>query len=168
MPTDAFPLAKLDAIFAATLDLEPGERPAFLDRSCGDDVELRHELDRLLRAAATPSGPLENRELLLGPLAVSSTAGSPPFPGIGDRVGAYRLIDEIGRGGMGMVYLAERADREYQQRAVNSLVGSRYRGGPAVPASGRSGAARDQHRPAARWRCAAGRPAPSWSGSMAG
>lgn len=124
MATDSFVRwPELDAIFAAALDLEPPDRPGFLDRSCGDDDELRRELERLLAAAGACSDFLEDRDPLLERLADARRGADRSGSEVGRRIGSYRLIEEIGRGGMGMVYLAERADRQFEQRVALKLLG---------------------------------------------
>ena len=108
--------AEIDAVFARALDLTEGRpREAFLDRACAGDDELRREVEALL-AAAVETDPL------LSPGGARQAA--PPTPDMtgttGDlsRLGAYQLVREIGRGGMGTVYLAERADGHYEQRVA--------------------------------------------------
>lgn len=98
--------------------MEQEHLDAFLDRSCAGDAELRRELTSLLKADAAP-GPLEDlaREVV-SPL-VSHVSGEPQ-PGA--RIGAYRIVRRLGSGGMGVVYLAERADGQFEQRVALKLV----------------------------------------------
>ena len=102
-----------DAIFDAALDLEPEERAAFVERACEGNGPLRSLVLRLLRSFERSGGFLAEpavdmaRPLLehsAGPDGESSVATLP------DRVGPYLVMRELGRGGMGVVYLAERED----------------------------------------------------------
>jgi serine/threonine protein kinase/tetratricopeptide (TPR) repeat protein len=111
--------ARLEQVFLEALEADSTQRQAVLDRRCGEDRELRQKVERLLAARA-------GAEEFLGSLA--QRAGV-PFPGPapersleGRRVGAYRLRHEIGRGGMGAVYLAERADGEFEKRVAIKLL----------------------------------------------
>jgi serine/threonine protein kinase len=101
-------------IFGSALEREPGERSAFLRSACGPDEELRAELESLLASFDSDK---------------SSPGGSAPWPaqthtaaGAGQTIGHYRVIRQIGSGGMGTVYLAVRADDEYNKRVAIKLV----------------------------------------------
>jgi hypothetical protein len=131
---------QVKALFNAAVDLpDPADRPAFLDRECGDDRELRQRLDDLLAAYEQPADVLE-RPLAEAPghstapdaasipaaqadltteepLADSDRTNSYrpeialPAAQIGRVIaGRYKLREEIGEGGMGSVYLAEQLE----------------------------------------------------------
>lgn len=91
------------------------ERPAFLDRACAGDRSLRDEVDRLLLADALPPSVLDRSglehldRLLDGELQ-------------GERIGPFRVIRRLGAGGMGTVYLAARAEGEFDQQVAIKLI----------------------------------------------
>ncbi|MDH5197997.1 MAG: serine/threonine-protein kinase, partial [Gemmatimonadota bacterium] len=104
----------VQTLFAAALERPPAERDAFLDAACAGDAALRAEVASLLAAHAT-EGPVDHLadaviDGLVGPLR------DPVEPG--DRIGRYRVVRQVARGGMGAVYLAERDDRQFQQRVA--------------------------------------------------
>src|SRR5690606_37311382 len=119
---------RIDDIFAQALDEPPERRLEWLARACEGDAELYDAVSRLL--AKLPAAEAELGESLTDyaetVLAerVGEASGEPhdsalPLDG---RVGAYRLVEEIGRGGMGTVYLAERDDAEFEKRVALKLV----------------------------------------------
>jgi serine/threonine protein kinase/tetratricopeptide (TPR) repeat protein len=112
---------EIDAVLDEALDHETGERAAWLDERCGDDAELRREVAALLAAHARAGGILDQQ---LPPLA-RALAGrvSGPMPVVEDRrIGPYRVLRELGRGGMGVVYLAERSDGEFRRQVAIKLL----------------------------------------------
>ncbi len=94
---------------------DTGERSAFLAQACADDTGLRREAESLL--AASESNKIEGfaEDLSLSAAAVSDSA-------TGQRIGAYQIVRELGRGGMGAVYLAERADQEFTKQVAIKLL----------------------------------------------
>src|SRR5437868_11147590 len=90
---------------------EGQERTAFVEQACGHDAELREKVETYLSVSA------DNLEACADNLrdTVRNTV-SPQR--IGSRIGAYRIVSEIGRGGMGTVYLAARADGEFEKEVA--------------------------------------------------
>jgi serine/threonine protein kinase len=92
---------QVEAHFAEIADLTPQQQEAYLSRLSGMNAWLRDELASLLRAHQERSTFLECEPELIGP---------------------YRVLQEIGRGGMGTVYRAERADGQFQQQVAIKVV----------------------------------------------
>jgi tetratricopeptide (TPR) repeat protein len=110
---------RVDAIFDAVLDLPPGEQTAFIDRECAGDQALRDEVLELVRAYHQADVLESAAARVAAPLLEAAAAAAGPAP---DRIGAFRVVREIGRGGMGRVFLAERADGEFEQRVAIKLI----------------------------------------------
>ncbi len=103
-------------LFLAAADLPAAEQSRFLNRHCGADPELRAEIEEMLAADR------DGEDLIVS--AVEREAAvlfDSPAP-VGDRLGAYRLVREIGRGGMGVVYLATRDDEQFRKQAAIKVV----------------------------------------------
>jgi serine/threonine protein kinase len=98
-----------ESIFAEAAAIgDPAARAAYLDRICAGRPELRRQVEELLRAHDTAGGFLENPPQ--DPYATGAYSGQVPPPlteGPGTRVGPYKLLQQIGEGGMGAVYMAE-------------------------------------------------------------
>jgi serine/threonine protein kinase/Tfp pilus assembly protein PilF len=101
---------KIQALFEQVADLNDEERDAQLDRSCGDDVDLRESVLSLLMEESLDD-PLLNA---VG-AAAESLLDEYRDRLIGTRVGAYRIVSVLGTGGMSTVYRAERDDSQFQQ-----------------------------------------------------
>jgi non-specific serine/threonine protein kinase/serine/threonine-protein kinase len=108
---------RIEALFHAAVGLAPSERRTMLAREA-EDPALAAEVERLLAAhdragnfIQTPAIALTEVQLPVEELAAS-----------GLRIGVYRIVREIGRGGMGTVYLAERADEVFHQQVAIKLI----------------------------------------------
>ena len=115
---------RIDALLETALDLPEADREGFLDEACGADVELRAEVAALLAADAA-SGSVLDTPIVAGGLlhlrdASLELSADPRGPRA--RIGVYRILRELGHGGMGGVYLAERADGEFEQQVALKLV----------------------------------------------
>ena len=110
---------RLEEIFAQALELEPERWAAFLDEACADEPALRAELQDLLRHER---GAGEFFDDLHGRIASSAQEelDSAARPKI--RIGPYRAVELLGQGGMGVVYLAERADGSFEQKVALKLL----------------------------------------------
>jgi serine/threonine-protein kinase len=115
---------RVSEVLDGALDLPPGELEAYLARACAGDPGLRARVEDLL-AADSEAGACLDRPLLGDALQLIDDPGAAPAEDAGlegTRVGAWRLVREAGRGGMGAVYLAERADGGFEQRAAVKLI----------------------------------------------
>jgi len=94
---------RVEAIFQGALERPPAERSAFLEAACAGDPQLRRAVDRLLGSheQARAVGFLEE-PAALAPASAAEDDG----PATGELVGRYRIVDRIGVGGMGAVFLA--------------------------------------------------------------
>jgi serine/threonine-protein kinase len=111
---------KVEEVFHEAAELPADRRAAFLDRACAGDAALREEVEALLRSFDDAEGFLETPVITQGADLLSS-ACEPSLAG--EILGPYRVIREIGRGGMGTVYLAERADDQFHKTVAIKLIG---------------------------------------------
>ena len=108
-----------EIIFTAATALPTEERPAFLDRACAGDPTLRAQVDSLLRAHDAALGFLESgpTDLSQGRVPLESAIEEMP----GDRIGRYKLLQKIGEGGCGVVYMAEQEEAVRRRVALKVI-----------------------------------------------
>ena len=105
---------RLEALFFEALELAPAARAAFAEQSCGADVDLRLELQSLLNSSERTLADLRRPvEKVAHEIVLSATGG---------RIGPYQTVRLLGEGGMGLVYLASRADEQYQRLVAIKLM----------------------------------------------
>ncbi len=109
---------RVNELFDAAAELQEPERTQFLERECAEDGTLLAEVESLLASDAESSDFIEEPVGTV-PLELFSESNSEIA---GQQFGAYRIVREIGRGGLGTVYLAERADDEYRKEVALKLV----------------------------------------------
>ena len=105
----------LEKIFFAALEKASGLRAAYLDEVCAGDGNVRHRVELMLNAQAYSASFLESPASVPG-LVQFATAVPPNTEAIGTYIGPYKLIEQIGDGGMGVVYMA--AQKEPVRRNV--------------------------------------------------
>ena len=111
--------ARAKELFEAVVDLTPHQRTALLDQACGEDAALRREIESLLASDNEASDFIEQpafeipRDLF--PDAHDEQLADRQF-------GPYQVIREIGRGGLGAVYLAARSDDEYRKEVAIKVI----------------------------------------------
>ncbi len=107
---------KVKRLFASALEQAANQRTAFLDQHC-DDEFIRSEVESLLAASDDPDCIIEKNAIDLSsafPVTTNQLEGK--------QFGSYRIIREIGSGGMGAVFLAERSDGQFQQQVALKII----------------------------------------------
>ncbi len=110
---------RLKEIFAAAADCDTNERAALISAACDGDEVLLREAQSLLGYHDRAERFIEKPAFLAGVHLLSEGQNEALR---GHAVGSYKLIREVGRGGMGAVYLAARADEEFEKRAAIKLI----------------------------------------------
>lgn len=107
--------SRVKTVLEGAFDLAPEGRHAFLADACGEDVDLRREVESLLASEEVIGDFIET------PIFQFQATEAEPLAE-GEVLGAYRILKEIGRGGMGSVYLAERADDEFRKTVALKVI----------------------------------------------
>ncbi len=120
---------QIEEVFQTALDLPTVERRGYIAGACAGDETLREQVEALVAQHEEAGEFIESPALEAAalhppgePLETAPLTGGLEDPAIGRRFGAYRIVREIGRGGMGAVYLAERADSEFRLRVAVKLI----------------------------------------------
>jgi len=114
---------QIEELFHEAIELDAAERPRFLAKAAANDDELRREVEQLLSQHDAANDFIEQpvyENHLNG--VVASVLDEFEDPMIGSTLGAYTIDREVGRGGMGAVYLASRSDGEFRQRVAIKIV----------------------------------------------
>jgi serine/threonine protein kinase len=120
---------KLQALFEAALEIpDPAQRESFLDQSCAGDAPLREQIGQLLHAHAKADrlfsrGVTDFVSSTVDSLTASALASGAPTgaEAIGSRVGRYKILQLLGEGGCGLVYLAEQEEPVRRRVALKIL-----------------------------------------------
>jgi Tol biopolymer transport system component/serine/threonine protein kinase/tetratricopeptide (TPR) repeat protein len=128
MPDESW--GKIEELFQQAIDLPREERAAYLAAACGGDAGLQQQVEELIAAYDEAGDFIEAPALLehsmLGTGRATATQSATQDVAaeslIGRRIGAYRVVRQIGRGGMGAVFLAQRADDAFQKRVAIKLI----------------------------------------------
>jgi serine/threonine protein kinase/Tfp pilus assembly protein PilF len=125
---------KIESVFQTAVELSPKDRSAYVEIACAGEPGLRNEVEKLLMSFDSAENfiesPVWTDSMMLNSSAKKDLSDSfnenlahnqvPDYSG--QQIGPYRLVEEIGRGGMGAVYLADRADGEFRQRVAIKLI----------------------------------------------
>jgi eukaryotic-like serine/threonine-protein kinase len=105
-------------IFAEAIErFSPDEWDAYLDRACGNDAKLRRRVQFLVKAHVAEGGLLDTPATAAASTAVLAAVTEHP----GDIIDHYRLLEEMGEGGMGVVYKAQQQEPVHRQVALKIL-----------------------------------------------
>jgi eukaryotic-like serine/threonine-protein kinase len=109
---------RIKKIFSEALELEGPERSRFVEAECSDDKEMMREVLSLLQAHED-TGVLDRQmdEMRMSAISEARSAFMK-----GEVIGRYRILHELGHGGMGSVFLAERMDGEFDQKVALKLL----------------------------------------------
>lgn len=109
-------ILSVENILAEAVEIAPADRQAFVEKACGGNAELRAKVERLLANHDQAGSFLEH------PAAVLDTVALPAnLVAVGARVGPYKLLEIIGEGGMGVVFLAEQQEPVRRQVALKVI-----------------------------------------------
>src|SRR5262245_1370619 len=99
-----------ETILADALEQPASEREAFLHRACGGDVTLRNRVAALLRGYEGAGAELEASPFAAAAKSARAESSAPRDYSVGMRVGRYKLLQRLGEGGCGVVFMAEQEE----------------------------------------------------------
>ena len=111
----------MKGVLAEALELDTGPQREFLDEACAHDADLRAQVDILL-AHKVDTGDDAMEACVADAARFRMDADDQRATRIGNRIGVYRIVRELGHGGMGTVFLAERDDEHYHQQVAIKLI----------------------------------------------
>ncbi len=109
--TDSERWRRLQEAFHGAVGLDPSERAAYLEEVCAGDSELRREAEALIVSGLDAPD-------LADEVHRAASAAFSAAPPVGAHLGPYRIVREVGQGGMGRVFLALRDDDQFQRRVA--------------------------------------------------
>src|SRR5438094_9250354 len=112
---------EVQELFASALEQDAGKRAAFLDDVCRGDQGLRREVESLL-ASHQEAGEFIEKPAVSTDTCFADPGDDGEDADIGRRIGSYRAVKEIGRGGMRPAYLSASADDEVERRLATKLL----------------------------------------------
>ena len=130
MPSES---PSLDTIFCAAIAIaSAADRAAYIAQACGSDPELRGQVEKLVQAHFQAGSFLEQPAAEAGATSDDVSPGRwinpadlpPPSEGPGSRIGPYKLMEQIGEGGMGLVFVADQ--QQPVRRKVSTEPPGRY------------------------------------------
>jgi serine/threonine protein kinase/Tol biopolymer transport system component len=119
---------QVERLYHAALERDESQRAAYLAGACSGDEALRREVESLVAYGSRSGGFIEGSALSVVAPALAGDGGdgqdcaSAESRMIGQRIAQYRIVEQLGTGGMGEVYRAVRADDQYQKQVAIKLV----------------------------------------------
>jgi len=111
---------QVEAVFHEALERPLAQRAAFLKQACNGDERVRREVERLLELDVQEAGLLDTAPWKRDDGEIRAPVDPVAQPGA--RIGRYQLLERLAVGGMGTVWLAERADEQFDQRVAVKLI----------------------------------------------
>ena len=110
---------KVKSILEEAVEIAPAARAEYLEKACASDEDLRLEVESLLDFDNTKADVLEQSAFSVV-MQMDENSAAQNF--IGRQIGNYKIVGELGAGGMGAVFLAERSDGAFEQKAALKLI----------------------------------------------
>ncbi len=117
---------QIEELYHAALERAPEERAAFLAETCADDSGLRREVEELLRYDGAAESFIEENALAVEArqLEAEDLSTTKAQAGVGQKIGAYKILAPLGKGGMGEVHLA--LDTRLGRKVAVKLLPARF------------------------------------------